>query len=330
MHKLIFFDLEGPLSPQDNAYEVMGLLKNGYKIFEVISRYDDLLTLEKRKNYEPGDTLALIAPFLVYHKISSADIKKISEKAVVIEGAKELVENLCSKGWNCYIISTSYEQHAYNIGSKIGIPKENTICTKFPIDGYLKEFENEDFSLVSDIEDKILALHPPEFEKDEKIKSILDSFFFKDLLETPLGKIIKNTLVIGGERKVEAVKKIVDSAKKKFDEIVVVGDSITDFKMLKFINENKGLAIVFNGNEYAIPYGTVAVASTNIFHLLPLLTSWERKGRKEVVSLAKELEKSSTELPYYHYLGNKKKLDEIIKIHKNIRKIVRGEAGKLG
>jgi len=60
---LIFFDLEGPLSPQDNAYEVMGLIPDGHRLFEVISRYDDLLTLEGREDYEPGDTLRLIVPW---------------------------------------------------------------------------------------------------------------------------------------------------------------------------------------------------------------------------------------------------------------------------
>ena len=47
----------------------MKLFPNGDRIFEVISRYDDLLTLEEREGYEPGDTLALIVPFLILHNI---------------------------------------------------------------------------------------------------------------------------------------------------------------------------------------------------------------------------------------------------------------------
>ncbi len=43
---MICFDLEGPLAPQDTAYELMKLFPRGGKIFEVISRYDALLTLE--------------------------------------------------------------------------------------------------------------------------------------------------------------------------------------------------------------------------------------------------------------------------------------------
>ena len=69
MSRVVFFDLEGPISTQDNAYEVLGLVPNGHKIFEVISKYDDILALENRPNYEAGDTLSLIAPFLVAHRI---------------------------------------------------------------------------------------------------------------------------------------------------------------------------------------------------------------------------------------------------------------------
>jgi predicted HAD superfamily phosphohydrolase len=33
---LIRFDLEGPMAPQDNAYELMKLFSRGGKIFEVM------------------------------------------------------------------------------------------------------------------------------------------------------------------------------------------------------------------------------------------------------------------------------------------------------
>jgi energy-converting hydrogenase A subunit R len=71
---LICFDLEGPLAPQDNAYELMKLFPRGRKVFEVISQYDDLLTVEGRRLHEPEDTLALIIPFLVYHGITDQQV----------------------------------------------------------------------------------------------------------------------------------------------------------------------------------------------------------------------------------------------------------------
>ena len=101
---LICFDLEGPLSPQDNAYELMKLFPDGDKIFEVISRYDDLLTLEKRTDYEPGDTLALIVPFLILHNISEADIGSLSRKATLTGGADKLISSLEYSGWKIFCI----------------------------------------------------------------------------------------------------------------------------------------------------------------------------------------------------------------------------------
>src|SRR4030042_482631 len=99
MNNFICFDLEGPLSPQDNAYELMKLFPNGDKIFEIISRYDDLLTLEEKEDYEPGDTLALIVPFLALHNITEDNITTLAANASFTGGADKLIPLLESSGW---------------------------------------------------------------------------------------------------------------------------------------------------------------------------------------------------------------------------------------
>src|SRR5512136_1072118 len=104
MNNLVCFDLEGPLSPQDNAYELIKLFPDGDKVFEVISRYDDLLTLEEREGYEPGDTLALIVPFLILHNISESDISTLAARASLTGGAADLVYQLQTDGWKTFCI----------------------------------------------------------------------------------------------------------------------------------------------------------------------------------------------------------------------------------
>ena len=115
----ICFDLEGPLAPQDNAYELMRLFPNGNRVFEVISRYDDLLTLQGRADYEPGDTLALTAPFLACHGIRESQIANMGRKAKLTSGALRLVARLKSRGWEVFCISTSYEQYALSITARL-------------------------------------------------------------------------------------------------------------------------------------------------------------------------------------------------------------------
>jgi energy-converting hydrogenase A subunit R len=100
--------------------------------------------------------------------------------------------------------------------------------------------------------------------------------------------------------------------------VVAVGDSITDFKMLKAIKEKGGISIVFNGNEYAIPYAEFAFAGTN---LLPLASFIESQNKKEFIKKWKGE-------GYFHHAGED--IEKIILIHKKYRNIMRGKAGELG
>lgn len=341
----IFFDLEGPLSPQDNAYEVLGLAKNGERVFEVISKYDDILTLEGRENYEPGDTLKLIVPFLIKNKISECDIKEVSKDAGIVPGVKDVIANLKSNGWDVYIISTSYEQHAHNIARQVGVEGERVACTKMPLDDYHLEFSDDDLEVLSRTEDKILnELYPGDDES--RVKTELDEFFFGTLQEGKIGSIFNEVTVCGGARKVDAMMKFAGTS--DLSDAVAVGDSITDFKMLEKVRDGGGLAIAFNGNEYSIPYADVSVATLDQRFLLPILSAFKEGGRESAIDVVKRLENASLEEisnamppeaastipddvkpPVYHII-EKSDVDEIIKIHKEYRTLVRGAAGKLG
>jgi len=326
----ICFDLEGPLSPQDNAYELMKLFPDGDKIFEVISRYDDLLTLEEREGYEPGDTLALIVPFLVLHSISENDIASLASKASLTGGVVELISLLQSKSWKVFCISTSYEQYAMRITQKLGIFSHNVACTKFPLNEFCKTLCKEDSLLLQQAEQDILKLYPP--NDDDKIKQSLDHFFREKLPATDIGTALQQVKPVGGRRKVAALNRFADKYEQPLSNWVVIGDSITDFKMLQAVDEARGLAIAFNANEYALPYATMSLASTFISDLMGVLESWPKKHRKGVEEIVKVKEKQggSGDRNYFHWLSGRKEIDEIVKIHKQIRQIVRKEAGKLG
>lgn len=363
MKNVICFDLEGPLSPQDNAYEVMGLIPEGYKIFEVISRYDDILTLEGRENYEPGDTLSLIVPFLLYHKITERDIRSISDKARIVDGVPYVVSRLKELNWDSYIISTSYEQHAFNIADKIGIPRERTYCTSLKLDKFREEFGGLDFSLIEKAEHDILNELYPSLDDEKRIKRRLNKFFWEALPKTTIGNFIKEVEVVGGGRKVNALYKISEKTGKNLSEIIAVGDSITDFRMLSEVKSNGGISVVFNGNKYAVPYGDVGLASPDMRFLLVIISAYMRGGKEGVLNAVKDWEKNHDEFiknpgkipgslipgdvrnflkekssdknfihPYFHYLDGitEEKQRRVVKIHSQVRSFVRGEAAKLG
>lgn len=332
----ICFDLEGPLSPEDNAYNIMRLFHNGGRIFEILSHYDDLLSIDKtvgwRKKYEAGDTLALIIPFLVYHGISTDDIKKVAKRATLVDGARELIAQLKARGWWVGDLTTSYEHYGYTITERIGIPWPNVACTRVPIalDYCHSILSDADRSKVENVQRDLMSLRPG--KNDAEIRKRLDFFFGVELRGTVLGQAVEMVRPLGGKRKVDMLRQFAKRAELSLAQVIVVGDSITDAKMLRAVHRAGGLAIAFNANEYALPYATMGLASTNLGDLRVALYAWEEGGRQAVEKVVKEIERAGSkgERNHFHWLSGRKNLEQPLSIHKRIRGMVRRQAAKLG
>jgi len=327
---LICFDLEGPLAPQDNAYELMKLFPRGGKIFEIISRYDDLLTLEGRPGYEPGDTLALIAPFLAYHGIEEEQIAAMGRKAGLTPGAAELISKLKSRGWYIFCISTSYEQYAFTITQRLGISRENVACTSFSLTQLRQLLSHDESILLEQTEREIVKLNP--FVDDTRIRECLDFFYMQKLPQTGWGRIIGQVKPVGGRRKVEALESFSARMGQPLSRWAAIGDSITDFKMLRTVDKAGGLAIAFNANEYALPHSTLGLASVSLADLWLVLEAWEKGDRHIVERLVKEREDTggSEDRMWFHWLAGAKDMTSALEIHKRIRHLAREEAAQLG
>jgi energy-converting hydrogenase A subunit R len=306
----------------------MKLFPNGDKVFEVISRYDDLLTIENKQDYEPGDTLALIVPFLLLHNITEADIKQLAETATFINGAAELISKLQKDGWQIFCITTTYEQYAHHLTQKLGIDKNNVASTPFRLNSYSKLLCTESTALLKETERSIVEI----VGNDRLIKERLDDFFWQKLPKTEIGKALNEVKPIGGQRKVTALKQFARFFKQPLSQWVVIGDSITDFRMLQEIDCSGGISIAFNANQYALPYATLGLASMAISDLNPILSTWNRGDRDKIKRLISNKDRSyfKKERVHVHWLVGNNDIDEVIFTHSKMRRLVRQEAGKLG
>ncbi|MHC1581158.1 HAD hydrolase family protein [Methanopyrus sp.] len=328
----VIFDLEGPLSPMDHAYEVMRrFVPEGDLIFEVLSRYDDVVYLkERREGYEPGTTLQLIVPFLLAHGVTEEGLKEVSEQADLTPGALETVRELtCPK----FIASTSYEQHALTVASRLGIPERNVYCTRLPLDE-APEPSEEERELVREIERELLELYPPDEVEDRELVDRVDELLGR-LEGTSLGEFSARVKVVGGSRKAAVVEDVCESLGLEVEEVACIGDSITDVEMLRAVREGGGLAVAFNGNEYCIPEADVAVAAPSLIAILPILETFFEHGKEEALEVAFELEGREVNPGVEAEIlvveeATEEELEEFIERSERMRERVRGEAGKLG
>lgn len=258
---ILVFDLEGPLSPMDHAAEAMRRIgkKIGqpdfFELFQMLSLYDDELTIDQKPGYNPGDTLRLIAP-IVATNMSNEELVAISEKATLTPGARDLMKSLDME--DVYVASTSYQQHAYTIARRLGIPKEHVNCTEL--------LKYEDFPYL----DSLLWV----FEHYKQggimaVKEELDALFWGEMEHQYLA-----TRVCGGERKWHLVEDISGEKGVDISEFMVVGDSITDISMLEGVRKASGIAVSFNGNQYSVPKANLAVSALSLMALRPVLDAY--------------------------------------------------------
>ena len=194
---MIKSDWEGPWVTADHAYEATRRgIPDGDRLFAGISEYDDYLSYIRRKNgYEPGDTLALIAPFLIAYDLDDAFLVRVArDHSNFIKGSLEAIKVLDRLGHPLRIISTSYCQYVYYTTKLAGILARNTRCTYFPIDKFAKTVAVKDKEFVKGKVKEIVSLPKLGISactaenafSHQVLEAIrrLDNFFWKELPET--------------------------------------------------------------------------------------------------------------------------------------------------
>jgi len=358
--RVFISDCEGPISKNDNAFELTAhFVPDGDKLFTVISKYDDVLAdVLKRPRYKAGDTLKLILPFLKAYDVTDRKMREFSaQKLILISSAKKTLQHV-RKVTHAFIVSTSYEHYMRALCKAIAFPYENTYCTKLNIDKYhiaekektkLKEFAKEIAKMPMLTITKNTKSIEDFSEKDQRIIRRLDEIFWIEIANMESGRIFGEVNPVGGSEKAEAIKDVVRKVGVALADVMYVGDSITDIEAFKLVRENGGLAVSFNGNEYAVKNAEIAVLSENSIvtaviadafatfgkeQTLRLVENWTHealaKSRVNKTLLANLFRLYPSELPKVKIITSEN-METLAKESSDFRKKVRGEAiGQLG
>jgi energy-converting hydrogenase A subunit R len=358
--RVFISDCEGPLSKNDNAFETTAhFVPNGGKLFAVISKYDDVLAdVLKRPGHRAGATLKLVLPFLKAYGVTDRKMEEFSARDLLlipdVENTLQYVRSITQ----AFIVSTSYEHYIKALCQAVGFPFENAYCTRLSIDKY-RTTEKEKTKLKCIAEEiarmQILEI-PPNAESledlpeaDQKVIRRLDEIFCKEIAEMESGKFYSEINPVGGSEKAEAIRDIVNKVRARLSDVMYVGDSITDEEAFKLVKKNDGLAVSFNGNQYAVDNAEIGVLSENSTVTAVIADVFVRLGKQETLNLVENwnrraLDKSQVsqtllahlfklyprELPKVRIITSEN-MDVLAKESSEFRKKVRGKTiGRLG
>ena len=298
--KSFITDCEGPLTLNDNAFEMCAyFIEDGDELFKILSLYDDYLAdVVKKEGYKVGNTLKFILPFFVLENLKNKDLIDFSKNNIhAVQDSKFLLTYL-KEAMNSYIVSTSYGQYIEALSNYMEFPFENTYYTKVDMDNlYLND---EESSKVADYKNQILS-NPKDYE-------LFDEIFFKEIPKMGIYEKIKEIDVVGGLGKKLAIDDIIENDNIDVNQMIYIGDSITDVEPLQFARENKGISISFNGNEYPLKVAEIAIISPNAIATAVIANVYADNEKDKVLQFIKD----------YNSQNNLKELFDEYKINQEI------------
>ena len=312
--KVFITDCEGPLTLNDNAYELAAeFIEGGDKLFKIISRFDDYLVDEVHlENYHAGDTLKLIVPFYKLAGLTNEKMIEFSRNNIyIVDGSKDTLK-LANELMDSYIVSTSYGQYIEALCNYMNFPFENTYHTQLDIDGatnFNQSSKKSDglssVSIDANNSQTVVGTKSPKFieelKKVEEFRKIIlehgdeneDDFnvlydiFFNEFPKLEINKYIQSVKTVGGKGKQIAVEDIVERLSLEEGSIIYMGDSITDVEPLQYARDNGGLSVSFNGNEYPLNVAEIAVISDNTIVSSILIDLHSRFDKDYVIDFVK-------------------------------------------
>ena len=296
--RVFISDCEGPISKNDNAFELAAhFIPKGEKLFAVISRYDDVLAeIVKPPGYKAGDTLKLILPFFKAFDVTDGEMLAFSrQNLLLMPYAKQTLAYI--RGFMpTYIVSTSYEHYIKALCETMEFPFQNAYCTRLALDKYditpkekwkLREIAQEIAGMpmieIPGNAKSLSDLHPTHRTAIERLNEI----FWKEIAQMRIGEIFSEVNPVGGGEKARAVEEIAQNHGVELENVMYVGDSITDVESFRLVRSRGGLTISFNGNRYAVREAEIAVLSQNTAVTSILAKVFHEHGRDQVLRLTK-------------------------------------------
>ena len=339
--KVFITDCEGPLTLNDNAYELADeFIEDGGKLFKIISRFDDYLVDDvKLENYHAGDTLKLIVPFYKLAGLTNEKMIKFSRENIYLVDGSDDTLRFANELIDSFIVSTSYGQYIEALCNYIDFPFQNTYHTQLDVDGAtnFNQFDkkSDNVSSSSNNSQTIVGDKSPKFieelkkveefrkiilehgEENEDDFNVLYDIFFNEFPKLEINKYIESVKTVGGKGKQIAVEDIVEKLDLGQGSIIYMGDSITDVEPLQYARDNGGLSVSFNGNEYPMNVAEIAVISDHTIVSSILIDLHSRFDKEYVLDFIREYSQKGPNAAFEDFEVDYSLVEEFEKVFHN-------------
>lgn len=350
-------DCEGPLALNDNAFELCRdfLGPGGDRFFRQVARYDDFMGgILQEPSHRNGDALKLILPFLLARGLTQEKLRDYCRQTVsLVPGAGSCYRFLHFLKMPLFMISTSYRPFAEAVGLKVGFKPEHIFATDLDLNRY--QVSTAEAARLQELQEAIVQLEEIEVPAGaaslqdlspatRETLSRLDEIFLREVPALEIGRLYREVNPLGSEEKAEALAKSLEETGLGMENVLYVGEGITDVEALKAVRAGRGASISFNGNHFAVSaaeYVVVADSAWPIALLTAIFRRWGKEGLMELAESSKAGHAKIIALPeaileaivtglqgvtFNYYLSGGPKKEQALRESQAMRAKLRGDA----
>ncbi len=280
-------------------------IRNGAHFYDVISRYDDLTAyVLGREEATAGNVLKWVVPFLKANGATDHLMHVYSRECLEMMPNAGRTMRYISSIMPTFITTSTYGHGMLGIYEELDAPLCDVLCTKVDLDP--ATFGRAESRKIREMGQEISALRIPKTvyeldvpmnvdEKDVAIIRKLDEILQDRMPELTAMNLMESTTPVTSHKKAYQLLDIRRQTNIDLDSTVYIGGDHTDYQSLDLVNDSGGLAISFNGTDFAVRGCTIAIMSKDstvgavfaeVFYnkgiqaALDLANNWERKHLK--------------------------------------------------
>jgi predicted HAD superfamily phosphohydrolase len=301
----------------------------GDKLYDMISRYDDVVAyVLNRSEGRSGSTPRFIVPFLKAFGITDyAAMEYCGTALKLMPEAKRVMRHLMDT-LPVFVSTSSYEHNVMNICSELDIPRILVDCTDVSFDD--QPMTKQEGRMIREMANNITGLRMPRYEyelnvpvqlKQDEIDMVraLDETFNEKFRDLSASNMMRQFKSVGANEKAYFMIDLRKRTNIDFEGTAFIGGDITDIHALDMIKDKSGLAMSFNGCDFAVRKSNIAVISRDCTVAAVLAQEFYNEGIEAVFDLVENwnretLRKKDFPDPYLMssmLTSNPKKLPEV-------------------
>lgn len=315
-------------------------VRNGGHFYDVVSRYDSLCTYVLNRDISSlGHTMKITAPFLKAFGATDLQMHNASAETLELMPEAGTTMRYALNVMSTFITTSLYEHDVMNICDSLDIPMGNINCTELSLDA--QDMSRHDARALRDAASIVTSLRIPKTEYlldvpmeldplDVKILKTMDDLAAELMAMESASSMMRSMTSVGSNDKAYALLEIRRKTSIDLDGTAYIGSDTSDYQSMELVKESGGLALSFNGADFAVRGSNVAILSNDCTVAGVLLQEFYNGGIEAVLDLVnnwdrKSLKKGSYSDPHLMeamLAANPKKLPEVVAVNRqNVEEI---------